>query len=148
MPPKHILLVDDDTECLNSMFLLLTLQGLLVTTAETAQEAWTLIVKNGRGAFDLLITDLQMPGMSGIELIDRVREEGDSMPILVITAFRQQHDLTGLTDVLDKPFTAEKLLARVRALLDRATGTEDTVSSAADPSSACAPANSWKRQET
>lgn len=77
---------------------------------------------------DAAIIDIGLPGMSGIEIIQKLREQGSTLPILILTArSRWQEKVEGLEagadDYLVKPFQMEELLARVKALLRRASGT-------------------------
>ena len=76
---------------------------------------------------DAAIIDIGLPGMSGIEIIQRLRERGSTLPILILTArSRWQEKVEGLEagadDYLVKPFQMEELLARLKALLRRASG--------------------------
>jgi len=76
---------------------------------------------------DLAIVDLGLPGMSGIEVIKKLRKDGKTVPVLILTARdRWQDKVNGLEagadDYLVKPFQMEELLARVKALLRRASG--------------------------
>ena len=80
---------------------------------------------------DAAIIDIGLPGMSGIEIIKKLREDGSTLPILILTArSRWQEKVEGLEagadDYLVKPFQMEELLARVKALLRRATGSPTT----------------------
>jgi two-component system response regulator PhoP len=82
--------------------------------------------------FDAMILDLGLPGLSGIEVIKRLRKHGSRLPILVLTARgRWQEKVEGLEagadDYLTKPFEIEELVARLRALLRRALGAQDDV---------------------
>jgi two-component system, OmpR family, response regulator PhoP len=82
--------------------------------------------------FDAMILDLGLPGLSGIEVIKRLRKQGSRLPILVLTARgRWQEKVEGLEagadDYLTKPFEIEELVARLRALLRRALGAQDDV---------------------
>lgn len=77
---------------------------------------------------DLAIVDLGLPGMSGIEVIKKLRSAGKTLPILILTARdRWQDKVNGLEagadDYLVKPFQMEELVARIKALLRRASGT-------------------------
>ncbi len=77
-------------------------------------------------AFDLIILDLMLPGESGLEVCRKLRQDGFTTPILMLTAKRQTIDKvvglkTGGDDYLTKPFVMDELLARVEALLRRAT---------------------------
>lgn len=80
---------------------------------------------------DAAIIDIGLPGMSGIAIIRQLREQGSTLPVLILTArSRWQEKVEGLEagadDYLVKPFQMEELLARVKALLRRATGTPTT----------------------
>ena len=80
---------------------------------------------------DAAIVDIGLPGMSGIEIIQNLREQGNTLPVLILTArSRWQEKVEGLEagadDYLVKPFQMEELLARLKALLRRATGSPTT----------------------
>ena len=77
--------------------------------------------------FDAAIVDLGLPGMSGLEVIRQLRARGSRLPVLVLTARGRWQDKVegleaGADDYLTKPFQAEELLARLKALLRRAAG--------------------------
>jgi two-component system response regulator PhoP len=77
--------------------------------------------------FDAAIVDLGLPGLSGIEIIKALREQGKTLPILILTARDRWQDKVegleaGADDYLAKPFQMEELLARLKALLRRAAG--------------------------
>lgn len=80
---------------------------------------------------DAAIIDIGLPGISGIEIIQRLRERGSTLPVLILTArSRWQEKVEGLEagadDYLVKPFQMEELLARLKALLRRASGSPTT----------------------
>lgn len=82
--------------------------------------------------YDLIIMDVMMPIMDGIEASKKLRESGNHVPILMLTAKSQSRDIVsgldaGADDYLPKPFSFDVLLARVRALLRRPNETLDTV---------------------
>ena len=84
------------------------------------------------GRYDLLVLDLRLPGMSGLEVLRTLRDRGTTTPILVLTAqdavdFKVQALRSGADDYVTKPFAFEELLARVRALLRRGRGAAEPV---------------------
>ena len=117
MTTRRILLVDDDIECLRTMELLLTMVGHGVRTAATGQEALAAIRAAGVDGLDLVVTDLRMPGMSGMELLQVIREAEHDLPVLIFTAFREQDSVPGDLPCLDKPFSTEEFLRSVDELL-------------------------------
>ncbi len=118
----HILIVDDDVRLRGLLSRFLTERGFRVTTAETAAEA------RDRLRFmqpDLIVLDVMMPGESGIELITRLRREGLTLPVILLTARGAPEDRiagfeAGADDYLPKPFAPDELVLRIRAILRRA----------------------------
>jgi two-component system, OmpR family, KDP operon response regulator KdpE len=122
-----ILIVDDEPQILRVMRASLPPRGYEVVTARSGQEALDQIQKEMP---DLIILDLVMPEMSGLEVCRRVREFA-SVPILVLSAKGSEHDKVtaldlGADDYVTKPFSMDELLARVRAVLRRMPAAEDS----------------------
>jgi two-component system, OmpR family, response regulator MprA len=128
-----ILVVDDDRRITNMLRRALRAEGYDVRTANDGAEGLT---RARERQPDLLVLDLLMPGIDGLEVCRRLREEGD-VPILILTAKDETEDRvrgldTGADDYLVKPFDLDELLARVRALLRRRDSREQRVLHFAD----------------
>ena len=118
---SRVLVVEDDAAILRGLADNLGGEGYQVRTARTGGEGIR-IIRDERP--DLVVLDLMLPGLSGLEVCRRVRREGIHTPILVLTARADEVDrVTGLDlgadDYVTKPFSVSELLARVRALLRR-----------------------------
>ena len=119
----RILVVDDEPQILRSLRTTLASHGYDVQTAATGEEA--LAAADGRLP-DLVVLDLVLPGLSGLEVCRRLRARS-SLPILVLSARGDERDKVaaldlGADDYLTKPFGVNELLARIRAALRRAVG--------------------------
>jgi two-component system, OmpR family, phosphate regulon response regulator OmpR len=113
--------VEDDPALRDMLAQYLEKQGLAVTTMASAEE---LLRRMHRLRPDLVVMDVGLPGMSGLEACAKLRAEGDRVPIVLLTARSEEIDRVlglemGADDYLGKPFSARELLARVRAVLRR-----------------------------
>lgn len=114
--PERILVVDDEPMVRSSTARILRRQGVVVETAETAEEALKLM---GAARFDAVLSDLVMPGMGGIELLRVLRERWPRLPVLLMSGYseyplRADDPLTGF---LPKPFVPDDLLERLAQLM-------------------------------
>ncbi len=117
---KHILLVDDDVLLRRSLAFNLSQTDYRVSTAATAEEAIE-IARHSRP--DLVLLDIALPGMDGLEALRRFREEWH-VPVILLTARRRELDQVvglelGADDYVTKPFHLDVLLARIKAVLRR-----------------------------
>ncbi|MDQ3706820.1 MAG: response regulator transcription factor [Chloroflexota bacterium] len=116
----RVLVVDDDQRIRDNLKRHLSYDGYQVETASDANEAFRQIAETPP---DLVVLDVMLPGMSGLEICRRIRQV-DDVPILMLTAKDTLEDKvggldSGADDYLVKPFQPEEMLARVRALLRR-----------------------------
>jgi len=125
----NILLVEDDIELAREVLADLASRGHAAAHVADGLEALDAI---RRGTFDLLVVDRMLPGLDGIDLIERVRAQDIGLPVLVLSALSAVDDRVrglkaGGDDYLTKPFAFAELAARVEALLRRPVATRETV---------------------
>jgi two-component system response regulator PhoP len=124
----RILIIEDEADLLSSIKAALESESYIVDTSADGNEGYYFATEY---PLDAAIIDIGLPGMSGIEIIQKLRQQGHTLPVLILTArSRWQEKVEGLEagadDYLVKPFQMEELLARVKALLRRATGSPTT----------------------
>ena len=117
----HLLVVDDDPRITDLLRRILAFEGYSVSVAASGDEALRKVLERPP---DLMVLDLMLPGVGGLEVARRLRAAGDQVPILMLTAKDAVPDrVVGLEaggdDYLVKPFAPEELVARVKALLRR-----------------------------
>lgn len=121
MSNNRVLVVDDDADIRDLVAIKLQASGLEV---ETAHDGLSGFEKASQGSFDAIVLDVMMPGMSGIDVLQALRSGGNTVPVIMLTAKTQEHDVeagfnAGANDYVTKPFSPRELLARVNAILNR-----------------------------
>ncbi len=119
--PARLLVIDDDAKIRSVVRRGLVYEGYRVLDAATGEEG---IEKAREQSPDLVVLDVMLPGIDGLEVCRRLRASGDEVAILMLTARDEVRDRvegleTGADDYLVKPFSFEELLARIHALLRR-----------------------------
>ncbi|MET0375691.1 MAG: response regulator [Rhizorhabdus sp.] len=119
----HILLVDDERDIRDPLASYLGKNGMRVTKAESAAAAREILAVH---AIDLVLLDIMMPGEDGISLAGFIRATS-AMPVILLTAKAEELDRVlgleiGADDYVTKPFSPRELLARIKAVLRRASG--------------------------
>ncbi len=124
MTASRILVVEDESELARTLAQNLEMEGYRAEIALTGERALELMEAK---RFHLVILDLLLPGINGYDVCQTLREQGSRVPIIMLTALDQTHQKIrgleiGADDYLPKPFNLGELMARVKALLRRASG--------------------------
>ncbi len=127
--PTRILVVEDEESIRDFLSVGLKEKGFEVDTAVDGEEGLAK-AKAERGRYAVYVLDIMLPKLDGKEMVVRMREEGDTTPVLFLTAMDRVEDrISGLElgadDYLVKPFAFEELTARIRALIRRAKSESD-----------------------
>ena len=121
MPSERVLLIEDDPSIVAGLELNLSLEGYEVLTAGDGESGYRLALDK---APDLIVLDIMLPGVNGLEVLRRLREVDADVPVLILTARGDEADkVLGLTlgadDYISKPFNLGELRARINASLRR-----------------------------
>jgi len=121
----HVLIIEDDPEIAALLELHISDQNYDVTHVGDGQNGLRMALS---GSFDLVVLDIMLPLLDGMEVCKQIRKENASLPILMLTAKSEEIDKVlglelGADDYLTKPFSFRELIARVKALLRRSTVT-------------------------
>jgi len=142
----RVLVVDDELPVCKSVCKALEREDYSIETALSGEEA---IERSRAGPYDVVITDLMMPGISGMELLEAIRKEAPGTRVIMITGYPSITSAVealknGAFDYIPKPFTPDELRSQVsRALAGRVSGDETRVP--APHGTYCIPENSWVR---
>jgi len=117
--PVQVLIVDDEPAILRFLRTSLRAQGYQTIEAETGAQALTTFARN---RVDVLVLDLGLPDLDGLEVLKRLRESGSSVPVIVLSSRADEPGKvkaldSGADDYVTKPFGMDELLARLRAAL-------------------------------
>jgi len=134
-----LVIVEDESnirECLENLFPWSTLDVMVAASFPNGQEAYKYLSQQHA---DILLTDIRLPGMTGLELVTMLRESGNQIPVIVLTGYRQftyaqQAIRCQVTDFLLKPIKYEELTAAVLRIKEQLLLMDNTASDAAEAS--------------
>ena len=115
----HILIIEDEEKLARFVELELVHEGYQVSRSGNGREALQMAEEN---SYDLLLLDIMLPGLNGLEVLRRLKQEGNTVPVTLLTARDAVMDKVagldgGAVDYITKPFAIEELLARIRVAL-------------------------------
>jgi two-component system, NtrC family, nitrogen regulation response regulator NtrX len=121
MPKSRILVIDDETAIRDSLRMTLEYEGYEFVGAATGQEGLALAERESP---DLVLLDVKMPGMDGLEVLDRLRAMNDAVPVVVISGHGTistavEATKKGAFDFIEKPFASDRVLVSLRNALDQ-----------------------------
>ncbi len=124
MPRGRILTIEDDTAIRRGIVDALSFAGYNVIQAGDGREGCKTAIAR---EYDLLLLDMVLPGMSGLEILREVRNSRPTLPVIILSARGEERDRVnglklGADDYVVKPFSVDELLARVEAVLRRSPG--------------------------
>lgn len=124
-----VLYADDNPNLQTAIKQILSMENYDVDLANNGKQAYNLIKEN---SYSIILLDWMMPEMSGLEVIKQIREEGNDVPVILLSGKAQNEDKvigldSGADDFVTKPFYANELLARIRAILRRRKTTFNTL---------------------
>ena len=128
-PDARILVIDDEAAIRESLEVLLTLEGYTVDMATEGESGLKMI---DRESYDLVLLDLSMPGLSGMELLPLIKERQTDLPLIMITAYGTVDNVVeairnGASNFVQKPWDNEKLLADIRSAILRRKAEEENL---------------------
>ncbi len=121
-----ILITEDEPHTRNTLSLVLENAGYEVKTVDNGKESLDIILKHKKGSdpFDLLLLDIEMAALSGLQMLDGLKKKGVNLPTIIITGFSDQQTLKkirgrGCKEILIKPFSPEEVTAAVEKVLGK-----------------------------
>ena len=127
----RILIAEDEISTAKALKLIMEKNKFSVDIVHNGDDAWSYV---RTGSYEVIILDIMMPGMSGLEVLEKIRANKINTPVLLLTAKSEIEDKvlgleTGADDYLAKPFASSELIARVKALGRRSEVYSDSVKS-------------------
>jgi DNA-binding response OmpR family regulator len=121
-----VLIIEDEKEIADLISLYLTKEGIETVHALTGEEGMNLLESTD---YDLVILDINLPGIDGFEVLQKIRQRGEKIPVMIVSARQEDVDMimgfgVGADDYVAKPFSPKVLSARVRAHLRRLQDSE------------------------
>src|SRR5881396_1951500 len=121
MPKSRILVIDDEAAIRDSLRMTLEYEGYEFVGAATGQEGLALVERESP---DLVLLDVKMPGMDGLEVLDRLRLLNEALPVVVISGHGTistavEATKKGAFDFIEKPFASERVLVSLRNAVDQ-----------------------------
>jgi len=121
MPSETVLLIEDDPAIVSGLELNLSLEGYNVLSASDGETGFRVACEH---APDMVLLDIMLPGMNGLEVLRRLRERSPETPVIILSARGEEADKVlglqiGADDYVTKPFSLSELLARINAALRR-----------------------------
>jgi len=122
MGKKRIFIADDEENMLITLGFILESAGYDISTSTNGRQAMNKILSEKSNPFDLLILDVQMPYITGLQLIDELRHSGITTPIIVMTGYESDELINelkakGCNCYIEKPFDEDKLLAKIEKII-------------------------------
>ncbi|MDO7906100.1 response regulator transcription factor [Paenibacillus sp. JX-17] len=126
---QRLLVIEDEPTLARLLTYNLTQEGYEVTAEDHGGAGYDRAISQ---SFDLILLDLMLPGMNGLEILGKLRSQGITTPTIILTAKNGEEEVvqglkSGADDYITKPFGVSELLARVDAVLRRTSGGEETV---------------------